>query len=219
MWDEWRIIALSDAIDIINGGTPNTNISAYWGGGIPWLSVSDFNTGHRWVSTSEKTITKCGLAESATVLLNPSDIIISARGTVGVVAQLATHMSFNQSCYGIKGKAGIAENDFIYYALLLAVSKMKQVAYGGVFDTITRDTFKKIKISLPPIPEQKLIAEILTKMDGAIDQTRALIAKQQRIKTGMMQDLLTKGIDDNGNIRSEETHAFKDSPLSRIPVE
>ena len=49
--------------------------------------------------------------------------------------------------------------------------------------------------------------------------TEALIAKQQRIKTGLMQDLLTRGIDEHGNLRSEQTHKFKDSPLGRIPVE
>ena len=56
-------------------------------------------------------------------------------------------------------------------------------------------------------------------MDRAIEQTEALIAKQQRIKTGLMQDLLTRGIDEHGNLRSEQTHDFKDSPLGRIPVE
>ena len=46
-----------------------------------------------------------------------------------------------------------------------------------------------------------------------------MIAKQQRIKTGLIQDLLTRGLDERGNLRSEETHQFKDSPLGRIPVE
>lgn len=67
--------------------------------------------------------------------------------------------------------------------------------------------------------EQAKIAEILTTVDRAIEQTEALIAKQQRIKTGLMQDLLTRGIDEHGNLRSERTHKFKDSPLGRIPVE
>lgn len=67
--------------------------------------------------------------------------------------------------------------------------------------------------------EQEKIAAVLSKIDLTIAQTEAIIAKQQRIKTGLMQDLLTKGIDENGNIRSEETHEFKDSPLGRIPVE
>jgi len=75
-------------------------------------------------------------------------------------------------------------------------------------------------ISLPvDKPEQTKIAEVLSTVDRAIEQTEALIAKQQRIKTGLMQDLLTRGIDEHGNLRSEETHAFKASPLGRIPVE
>jgi type I restriction enzyme, S subunit len=68
-------------------------------------------------------------------------------------------------------------------------------------------------------PEQAKIAEILSTVDRAIEQTEALIAKQQRIKTGLMQDLLARGIDEHGNLRSEQTHQFKDSPLGKIPVE
>ena len=67
--------------------------------------------------------------------------------------------------------------------------------------------------------EQNKIAEILSTVGRAIEQTEALIGKQQRIKTGLMQDLLTRGIDEHGNLRSEQTHQFKDSPLGRIPVE
>lgn len=67
--------------------------------------------------------------------------------------------------------------------------------------------------------EQSEIVEILSTVDRAIEQTEALIAKQQRIKTGLMQDLLTRGIDEHGNLRSEATHQFKDSPLGRIPME
>ena len=77
----------------------------------------------------------------------------------------------------------------------------------------------KIEVETPPKPEQTKIAEILSTVDQAIEQTEALIAKQQRIKTGLMQDLLTRGIDENGNLRSEDNHEFKDSPFGRIPVE
>jgi type I restriction enzyme S subunit len=67
--------------------------------------------------------------------------------------------------------------------------------------------------------EQAKIAEILSAVDLAIEQTEALIAKQQRIKTGLMQDLLTRGIDEHGDVRSEQTHKFKDSRIGRIPAE
>ena len=80
-------------------------------------------------------------------------------------------------------------------------------------------TIEKLDIPTPPIAEQSKIAEVLSTADRAIEETEALIAKQQRIKTGLMQDLLTRGIDEHGNLRSEQTHKFKDSPLGRIPVE
>ena len=85
--------------------------------------------------------------------------------------------------------------------------------------SLSRDLLYKIEVETPPKPEQTKIAEILSTVDQAIDRTEALIAKQQCIKTGLMQDLLTRGIDKDGNLRSEDTHEFKDSPLGRIPVE
>ncbi|MGY0620597.1 restriction endonuclease subunit S [Lysobacter sp. A378] len=79
--------------------------------------------------------------------------------------------------------------------------------------------FSSFTVPRLPKPEQSKIAEVLSTVDRAMAQTEALIAKQQRIKTGLMQDLLTCGIDEHGQLRSEATHAFKDSPLGRIPVE
>jgi len=79
-------------------------------------------------------------------------------------------------------------------------------------------TIESLDVPNPPIAEQAKIAEVLLTVDRAIEQTEALIAKQQRIKTGLMQDLLTRGIDQDGNLRSEHTHEFKDSPLGRVPA-
>jgi len=167
-------VPFSDAIELISGGTPKTSVSKYWGGNIPWLSVGDFNTGYRWVSSAEKSITEQGLSESATTILNIGDIIISARGTVGVVAQIAKPMAFNQSCYGIRGKKSVADTNFIYYSLKHAVSQMKQVAHGGVFATIIRDTFNYIETSLPPLNEQQAIAHILGTLDDKIELNRRM---------------------------------------------
>ena len=76
-----------------------------------------------------------------------------------------------------------------------------------------------LNIPLPSLPEQRKIAEILETIDNAIEKTDAIIEKYNRIKQGLMQDLLTKGIDENWHIRDEKTHKFKDSPLGRIPEE
>ncbi len=174
MAGEWRRVTLADIVDVLGGGTPKTTVPEYWNGNIPWLSVADFNTGYRWVSDTEKHITEKALAESATTLLEKGDIVISARGTVGVTAQVARPMAFNQSCYGVRAKAGMAETDFIYYLLKYAVIQMRQVAHGGVFDTITRDTFKVIECDLPPLTEQRAIAHILGTLDDKIELNRRM---------------------------------------------
>ena len=174
MSKSWRKTALANVIDIIDGGTPRTTISEYWHGSIPWLSVSDFNLGYRWVNSAAKSITQLGVSESATTVLDKGDVIISARGTVGVVAQLGRPMAFNQSCYGIRGKPGIADTDFIYYLLHGIVPRLKQVAHGAVFDTITRETFRIVEVNLPPLSEQRAIARILGTLDDKIELNRRM---------------------------------------------
>ena len=85
---------LSDIMDLIGGGTPNTSKKEYWDGNIPWLSVKDFNNDYRYVYETEKTITEQGLNNSSTKLLINGDVIISARGTVGEIATIPFPMAF-----------------------------------------------------------------------------------------------------------------------------
>ena len=83
--------------------------------------------------------------------------------------------------------------------------------FGGPRSKLNQSALKTIALRLPTSKdEQTGIVEILSTVDRAIQQTEALIVKQQRIKTGLMQDLLTRGIDKHGNLRREQTHAFKD---------
>jgi type I restriction enzyme, S subunit len=166
---EWQELPLSEVVELVGGGTPKTTISEYWNGDIPWLSVVDFNTGRKYVTDTEKKITKAGFENSSTKLLNAGDIIISARGTVGAMAVLSKPMTFNQSCYGLRGVANKSDSSFIYYLVKDAVEGLQQISHGGVFDTITRDTFKDITLPIPPIEEQKAIASVLSSLDDKID--------------------------------------------------
>lgn len=168
MSSDWDEVVLSDAIEIIGGGTPKTSVDEYWNGDIPWLSVVDFNDSGRFVFDTEKSITKDGLNNSSTKILDEGDIIISARGTVGALAQLGKPMAFNQSCYGIKGKQDQTVNDFLYYLLVNTVNNLKRIAHGGVFDTITRSTFDNITVRIPRIAKQIQIASILGSLDKKI---------------------------------------------------
>jgi type I restriction enzyme S subunit len=182
---EWREYKISDIADVIGGGTPKTSVAEYWNGDIPWLSVIDFNTGKKYVSKTEKRITRLGLEKSSTKLLQTNDIIISARGTVGALAMLDKPMTFNQSCYGMRAKEKITTSDYLFYLLKNTVRQLQQASYGAVFDTITRNTFDETDISLPPLKEQKAIAEVLSSLDDKID----LLHRQNKTLEEMAQTL------------------------------
>lgn len=148
----WGIRSLESLITLIGGGTPKTSIEAYWNGDIPWFSVVDApNPSDVFVIETEKHITRLGVEKSSTKILPIGTTIISARGTVGKCAMIATPMAMNQSCYGIRGIDGISDT-FIYYSIYLQVTDLQQKSHGSIFSTITRDTFKSIQMPFSNAP-------------------------------------------------------------------
>lgn len=142
----WITTSFNNLIELIGGGTPKTSVEEYWNGDIPWFSVVDApNESDVYVLTTEKNITTEGLNNSSAKLLRRGTTIISARGTVGKCAMVAVPMAMNQSCYGVIGKNNISD-EYIYFQLKNAVQTLQQMGHGSVFNTITRDTFKNIKV-------------------------------------------------------------------------
>lgn len=200
-------IKLSEILTLIGGGTPKTTNASYWGGPIPWLSVVDFNNDNRYVHTTEKTITEEGVENSSTKILPQGSLILSARGTVGALAQLAKPMAFNQSCYGIIAKEQTT-NDFLYYLLKNVVEDLQAKGHGSVFNTITRDTFDTITVDLPSLDEQKRIAEIL----GSLDDKIELLQKQNKTLEDMAKALFKSWFVDFDVVRAKQ----KDLPKADI---
>ncbi|MCZ7611709.1 MAG: restriction endonuclease subunit S [Ignavibacterium sp.] len=185
---EWKEFRFSDLMEIIGGGTPKTTVPEYWGGNIPWLSVQDFNNGKKYCFDAEKKITEKGLKESSTKILKKGQIIISARGTVGVISMLGKDMAFNQSNYGINAKSVLTENQFLYYLLKHNIDNFISNSYGAVFDTITKETFDQIIVLIPEIPEQQSIASILSSLDDKID----LLHRQNKTLEALAETLFRK---------------------------
>ena len=145
--------------------------------------------------------------------------IFLATGGVANVKYHNGEVAYSTDTYALTSDN--ASLKYLYYFLLNKLYYINSNYFlGSGLKHLQKKDLKNHSLLFPQsISEQKKIAEILSKVDTAIEQTQSLIAKYQRIKTGLMQDLLTKGIDENGNIRSEETHEFKDSEQGRIPKE
>jgi len=160
--------------------------------------------------------------------LNCGDVIITKDsetpddiGIAAVIAEAIENLVCGYHLALIRPEA--SELDSVYLAKQLSTSRVSRYfalnASGSTRYALSISAIESVSIPMPPKPEQTMIAKILSTVDRAIEQTEASIAKQERIRTGLMQDLLTCGVDEHGNIRSEATHAFKDSTLGRIPIE
>jgi len=223
-FDHWRKTALEELIQteypICYGVLKPGN---YDDSGVPLLRIVDLeNNVVRDVGLHQ--ITRKLDNEFSRSKLKGGELLVSIQGTVGRVA-IAPEWAAGANISRTIARVAIAREkgnaQFIRQWLLSGFGSkaLKDSILGTTRDSLNLSALRKIQIPLPSPPEQTKIAEILSTVDRAIEQTEAIIAKQQRIKTGLMQDLLTCGIDEHGNLRSEETHEFKDSPLGRIPVE
>lgn len=165
----YELKPLTDICEIRSGSTPKTGRPEFWNGRISWASVKDFNTGKRWFYTTEKTITEEGLESYSSDLLEPGDLVLSARGTVGVIAQCKITTAFNQSNYGLKVIDGVADSGFVYYAVVNARGHLLANSHGGKFDTITRETLSRLNLPLPSLKVQTQIEDILGGLDRKIE--------------------------------------------------
>ncbi len=122
----------------------------------------------------------------------------------------------------IKALVPTAATDAKYLLRLMqhARPKAEAVAVGSTVKGIRIDDYLDIAVPMAPSLEQLKIVAILDTLDAAIRQTEAIIEKLKQVKQGMLHDLLTRGIDDNGELRppqSEAPHLYKKSALGWIP--
>jgi len=108
-------------------------------------------------------------------------------------------------------------SDFLFQFLQTEsiYNQIEDTVSGSSQKSLSLAAIKKLKILNPPLPEQQKIAKILTSVDDVIGKTQAQIDKLKDLKTGMMQELLTNGIGNNGKPHTQ----FKDSPVGKIPAE
>lgn len=216
--DGWKRVKLGEVINKIgDGGTPPREDYSNFNGGIPWVVIEDIK---KRIYSTKETLSLKGLRRSNAKLWKKGSIILSFGATIGEVGIAEIDLATKQGIAGIELKEKKIFYNFLYFLLLTKKQELLRYANQTTISEIRPETIKeKIQFLLPPLPEQKKIAEILETVDNAIEKTDAIIGKYKRIKQGLMQDLLTKGIDEKGQIRSEQTHKFKDSPLGRIPEE
>ena len=189
----WSVKKLGEIGTFVSGGTPDTEKPEYWNGNIVWLTPSEITKlKTRFVSDSERKITKLGLKNSSAVLLPKNSLIICTRATIGDCCINTKEVSTNQGFKNLIPNNNCT--DFLYYLISIHKSDLIRRACGSTFLEISKHDIEKLKYVFPPLAEQEKIAEILSCWDEGIEKLSALIEKKKIQKKALMQQLLTAKI-------------------------
>jgi type I restriction enzyme S subunit len=167
--DGWQKKRIGEIAEVVGGGTPSTRDHSNFGGGIPWVTPKDLSLHHeRRISRGERNLTKKGLDSSSAKLLPKDSVIFSSRAPIGYVAIAGTSLTTNQGCRNLVLKDNCSP-EYIYYVLKTMTEVLKNHASGTTFDEISGSALKQIEVMLPPLPEQRRIASILSAFDDKIE--------------------------------------------------
>lgn len=215
----WRSCRLGDLCRAVGGGTPPRSNAKYWSGDIPWASVKDFSDENVFLHDTEEHISPEGLQNSASTLVPAGTPLVCTRMAVGRCALTTRPTAINQDLKALLLNGDIDRRFFIRL-LRSHGSDLDRVSIGSTVRGITLPDLLSLSLSYPKESvAQSRIAAVLDTIDAAIAKTEAVIAKLKQIRAGLVHDLLTRGLDENGQLRDPVAHPeeFKDSPVGRIP--
>lgn len=203
---DWISTTLGEQIvEMRGGGTPSRKVPEYWNGNIPWASVKDLKGRH--IDNTEESISEDGLQNCASSLIPKGTLVLATRMAVGKAVRFSRDVAINQDLRALFPRPSL-DVDFLHQWFSWQESHVARLGSGTTVAGIRQETIRGLPLALPLLQEQRRIAEILSSVDEAIAATRAVIEQTKKVKQGVLERLLTKGI---GHTR------FKQTEIGEIP--
>ena len=190
--EDWEVKQISDFTSVVTGGTPSTQHAEYWGGDIRWMNSGELNL--KFVYDVEGRITEEGLNNSSTHIIPAKCVLVGLAGqgkTRGTAAYNLVSLCTNQSIAAFL-PTDTHSSLYLYYVIDSLYDYLRLLSSGdGGRGGLNKQILSSLNIVLPPIAEQRAIAEALSDVDGLIATLDKKIAKKRLLKQGAMQQLLT----------------------------
>lgn len=187
VWQEER---LEDLTKRGSGHTPSKSHPEYYGGGIKWVSLADskrLDAG--LIEETETEISAAGIRNSSAVLHPAGSVLLSRDAGVGKSAVMGLDMAVSQHFIVWTCKPNRLYNWFLYYSLQHKKPLFERIATGSTIKTIGLPFFVDMRLALPTLPEQKLIADSLASLDLRITAQAQRVDALRSHKKGLMQKL------------------------------
>ncbi|MCF6222903.1 MAG: restriction endonuclease subunit S [Flavobacteriaceae bacterium] len=179
---------LGDIFKISSGGTPSRRKPEYFeNGNIPWVKTGELKG--KYANKPVEYITKEALNNSSAKIFPEKTVLLAMYGaTIGACSILDFDACTNQACAALLPTDECNEV-FLYYYLTAIKDEIVRKGVGGAQPNISAGLIKKIKIPLPPLPEQKCIAAILDEADKIRQLNKELIQKYEALTQSLFLDM------------------------------
>ena len=186
----WPTVRLEDCTEIVSGATPSTSEPAYWDGDICWATPKDLSDLEgAYISDTPRKITHGGLQSCAATVLPPDSVLFSSRAPIGHVAINAVPMATNQGFKSFVPNRERIHTKFLYHWLRWNRPYLESLGNGATFKEVSKAVVARIEVPLPPLPEQRRIAEILDKADALRAKRRAALAQLDTLTQSIFLDM------------------------------
>lgn len=175
----WLLTTLGEAFKWGSGGTPKSGNPDYYGGDIPWLVIGDLNDGI--VSESATKITRLGLENSSTKIVEPGTILVAMYGSIGKLGIAGCHLATNQAI--AFARTSEIERMYLFYFLMFIRNKMASLGKGATQLNISQTVIKAFPFALAPLAEQHRIVAKIEELFSELDQgVASLITAREQFK-------------------------------------
>ncbi len=190
MSDLWPTVAAGEVARIEIGGTPSRDDLTLWSDsdhGYPWASIADLRAGT--VTTTAEYISERGVRSSNVKLVPAGTPIMSFKLTIGRTARAGCDLYTNEAIAAFYCDTAVLDPDYMYYVLPRAASAViTDVAIKGA--TLNKKSLAGMRLPLPALSEQKVIADVLQVADQQLAATQLVLSKLRTLRSGMLRELI-----------------------------
>jgi type I restriction enzyme S subunit len=213
--EDWEVVRLGEVAEKMKaGGTPKRSEKRFWDGSIPFILIEDLTKNNLYIKDAREYITEEGLENSNAWIVPENSLLLSMYATIGETAVNLIPVATNQAILGIIPKRDRLNVEFGAYLLKFHSKRLLSQNIQTTQRNVNKGIVENFLIPLPPLEEQKAIADILSTVQNAIEKTEKVINATKQLKKSMMKHLFTYGavaVDEIDKVK------LKESEIGLIP--
>lgn len=191
----WSVDKIGNCFDAIGSGTtPRTGAQDLYDGDIPWVQSGDLHGD--WVNETSKCVSETALRNYSLSVYKAPFICVAMYGaSIGNVSKIGVDACTNQACCALGKPRREIYLGFMFYLLRQSRQRLLLFAEGGTQPNINRGTITGLRIGLPPLAEQRAIADYLDAECAKVDKMAELVTQEielyKKLKRSLINEVVT----------------------------